>query len=67
MYFYIEDKYHSKPLPNLEKQMYNCKQLESAFIEICNKSKKNKIIECIYRHPSMDLCEFNNYFFNHFM
>ena len=40
--------------------MYKPKQLESAFIEICKKSKKNIIIGCIYRHPSMDLCEFNN-------
>ena len=47
--------------------MYKPKQLESSFIEICNKSKKNLTIRCIYRHPSMDLCEFNNDVFNPFM
>ena len=30
--------------------MYKPKQLESAFIEIYNESKKNIIIGCIYRH-----------------
>ena len=36
--------------------------LESICVEICN--KKNVIIGCIYRHPSMGLNEFNDDFFN---
>ena len=47
--------------------MYKSKQLESVFIEICNKNKKNIIVGCIYRHPSMDLNEFNEEFFNPLM
>ena len=47
--------------------MYKSKQLESVFIEICSKNKKNIIVGCIYRHPSMDLNEFNEEFFNPLM
>ena len=47
--------------------MYKPREFESAFIDICNKSKKNIIRGCIYQHPSMDICEFNNYFLNPFM
>ena len=47
--------------------MYKSKQLEPVFIEICNKHKKNIIVGCIYRHPSMDLNEFNEEFFNPLM
>ena len=39
--------------------MYKPKHLESVFTEICNKNEKNIIIGCIYKHPSMDLHEFN--------
>ena len=56
---YIADHFNSKPLKILDKIMYKSRQLESVFIEICNKSKKNIIVGCIYRHPSMDLEEFN--------
>ena len=39
-------------------------QLESVFIEIINPKKSNIIIGCIYRHPGMDLNEFNEEFLN---
>ena len=61
---YIADQFNVKPLTNLNKIMYKSNQLESVFVEICNKNKKNVIIGCIYRHPSMDLDEFNDDFFN---
>ena len=64
---YIADHYNTKPLKSLDKIMYKPKQLESVFIEICNKNKKNIIIGCIYRHPSMDLNEFNEDYFNPLM
>ena len=64
---YINDQYNTKPLPNFDKIMYKSKQLESAFIEIVNKNKKNILIGCIYRHPSMDLTEFNDNFLNPLM
>ena len=47
--------------------MYKSKQLESVFIEICSNNKKNIIVGCIYRHPSMDHNEFNEEFFNPLM
>ena len=52
---YIADHFNSKPLESFNKMMYKSKQLESVFVEICKKNKKNRIIGCIYRHPSMDL------------
>ena len=38
---------------------YKPRELESVFIETVNEGKKNKIYACIYRHPSMDIEEFN--------
>ena len=38
------------------------KLLESIFIEIINPDVKKLIIRCIYRHPCMELGEFNNNF-----
>ena len=40
--------------------IYNSCELQSTFIEIMNPKKTNIIIGCIYRHPTMDLNEFNN-------
>ena len=48
---YIADHFNTKPLQTLNKMMYKSKELESVFVEICNKNKKNVIIGCIYRHP----------------
>ena len=39
--------------------IYAKNYLESTFIEIINPSKTNIIVDCIYRHPTMDLNEFN--------
>ena len=61
---YIADRYNAKPLPHLNRIMYKSNQLESAFVEICNKIHKNGIVGCIYRHPSMDINEFNDDFLN---
>ena len=38
--------------------MYKSKQLESTFIEVNLKTEK-VVIGCIYKHPSMELSEFN--------
>ena len=40
--------------------IYKASELESTFIEIINPKKTNVIIGCIYRHPTMNLNEFNN-------
>ena len=59
---YVKDHFISKRRSDLEKIFYKPKQLESVFVEICNRNKKNLIIGCIYRHPSMDLNLFNTDF-----
>ena len=41
-------------------KMYKSKYLESIFLEVINRSGKNIIIGYIYRHPYMDLSEFDN-------
>ena len=38
--------------------------MESSFIEISNPKRYNIIIGCIYRHPNMDLDEFNDNYLN---
>ena len=44
--------------------IYAKNYLESTFIEITNPSKTNIIADCIYRHPTIDLNEFNYYYIN---
>ena len=57
---YIKDtiNYKLRPDLNVEKE----KELESIFIEILQKTSKNIIIGCIYRHPCMHPKEFNDLF-----
>ena len=45
-------------------QVYKSKEPESTFVEVLETGmpKNNMIIGCIYRHPSMELSEFNNHF-----
>ena len=64
---YISDTLNSKQRPDLETLLYKSEVLESTFIEIINPHKKNIIVGCIYRHPSMDLHEFNNEYLIPFM
>jgi hypothetical protein len=40
--------------------IYAPNYLESTFVEIIFSKKSNVIVGCIYRHPSMDIKEFNN-------
>ena len=44
---------------DLDNSLYFSKKLESTFVEIINKKHKNIIVGCIYKHPSMDIDEFN--------
>ena len=44
--------------------IYNKNELESTFIEIVNPKKTNIILGVIYRHPSMDLIDFNIIYLN---
>ena len=60
---YILDKHISSSCNSLNKLMYKSRVLESIFVEIEIPNKKNIIIACIYRHPSMDLKTFNEEYF----
>ena len=44
--------------------IYKKNELESTFIEIFNPKKSNVIVGVIYRHPSMDLTNFNINYLN---
>ena len=39
-------------------QMYKIKELKSIFIEIINKKRKNLIVGCIYKHPTLNNQDF---------
>ena len=41
-------------------KIYKPKELESIFKEIINKSSKNTIVGCIYKHPTLSISELNN-------
>ena len=44
--------------------IYKKNELQSTFIEIANPKKSNIIVGLIYRHPSMDLADFNSNYLN---
>ena len=44
--------------------IYQKNELESTFIEILIPKKSNTFVEVIYRHPSIDLTDFNCNYFN---
>ena len=44
--------------------IYKKNELESTFIEIVNPKKSNTLVGVIYRHPSMDLVDFNCNYLN---
>ena len=54
---YIKKGLNYKLRKDLE--IYKSKQLQSMFTEVNLKYKK-VVTDCIYRHPSMELSEFNN-------
>ena len=58
---YVNNDINCKPRVDLENKVYKTKELESSFIKIINTGKKNTIVACIYRHPSMDLNEFTDF------
>ena len=66
-FLYVNEDYDSKARKDLDTLVYKSKELESVFIEITNPGKKNTIIGCIYRHPCMDIKEFNEDYLDHLM
>ena len=53
--------------PRLGLHIYKSNELESTFIEVLNPKKSNIIIDCIYKHSSMDLNDFNTNYLNNFL
>ena len=58
---------HLSYKPRLDLNIYKSNELESTFIEILNPKKSNIIIGCIYKHPSMDLNDFNTNYLNNLL
>ena len=63
--FCISNNLSYKPRNDL--CIYKSTELESTFIEILSPKKANVIAGCIYRHPHMDLNEFNDYYINNLL
>ena len=53
---YISEELNYKTCKDL--QMYKAKELESTFIEIINKKRKNLIVGCICKHPTLNNRDF---------
>ena len=51
----------------MDLNIYKSNKLESTFIEVFNPKKSNIIIGCIYKHPSMDLNDFNTNYLNNLL
>ena len=64
---YISDHYNCVLRKNLEKIVYKSYVLESTFAEIIIPGKKNIVLGCIYRHPSMKVSDFNENYLNQLM
>ena len=56
---YIKDSLNFKPRDDL--QMYTSKKLESVFVEIIHPQATNTIVGSVYRHPSLDADDFNEF------
>ena len=56
---YISNRYSFIKRNDLSNSLYASKDLESVFVEIIQKKKKNIIVGTIYRHPGMPLDNFN--------
>ena len=55
---------HLSYKPHHDLNIYKKNELESTFIEIMNPKKSNIIVGTIYKHPSMDLTDFNSSYLN---
>ena len=64
---YVNKKLTCKPRKDLDTLLYKTGELESVFVEINTTNNMNIICGTIYRHPSMNLGEFNQNFLNPFM
>ena len=62
---YINKKHSHKTHPDLA--IYNPKKLESIFVKVVLAKKSNLIVGCIYNHPCMNICKFNDHYLNPFL
>ena len=56
--FYVSNHFSYKSRTDLN--MYKKDQLESTFIETINSKKSNIVVSCVYKHPNMDVLDFNS-------
>ena len=61
---YIQNEITSKPRKDLDSLVYESKQLDYTFSEVINVGQTKTVVGFNYRHPSMDLDEFNNEILN---
>ena len=47
-------------IPRTDLNMYKKNELGSTFIEIINSKKSNIVVGCVYKHPNMDVLDFNS-------
>ena len=59
---YIANHLSNKPLTDISLNKAN--QLESTFIETINSRKSNIIVGYLYKHPNMDVSDFNKNYLN---
>ena len=55
---YVSNRLSYKSRTDLN--MYKKDQLESTFIETINSKKSNIVVSCVYKHPNMDVLDFNS-------
>ena len=48
-------------------QIIKSKQIESVAIEITDKTHKNTIVICIYKHPNLSVADFNEDYLQHLL
>ena len=59
---YINKRHSYKTCPELA--IYKPKNLKSIFVEVVLPKKSNLIVECIYKHPCMNIHTFNDHYLN---
>ena len=55
---YVSNRLSYKSRTDLN--MYKKGQLESTFIETINSKKSNIVVSCVYKHPNVDVLDFNS-------
>ena len=55
---------HLASKPRIDLNIYKINELKPTFIERINSTKKNALVDCIFRHPSMNQDEFDKFYPN---